>query len=176
MRTGAELWPDFSRLVSDGTIKVINMSISAEYASQYGILEKAEAYRLMGANEKAYAIFDQARIKLESEIQKYPTSIRFGRLSRAYAGLGQRADAIKILNKLTPELSNKDVYGNWIARASHDVARAQTLLGNYNAAIDQLEYILTVTSFWSVECIKLEPWWDPLRDHPRFQKLVKAKK
>jgi circadian clock protein KaiC len=52
MRTGAELWPDFPNLIKDGTIKVANMSITAEYASDFGILNKAEA---MNIAEKGFA-------------------------------------------------------------------------------------------------------------------------
>jgi KaiC/GvpD/RAD55 family RecA-like ATPase len=52
MRTGGELWSDFPDLIKNGTIKVINMSISASYASEYGILNKAEA---MSIAEKGFA-------------------------------------------------------------------------------------------------------------------------
>jgi KaiC/GvpD/RAD55 family RecA-like ATPase len=52
LRTGRELWPDFPQLVKDGKIKITNMSITAEYASDYGILNKAEA---MNIAEKGFA-------------------------------------------------------------------------------------------------------------------------
>ncbi|MCW4035363.1 MAG: AAA family ATPase [Candidatus Bathyarchaeota archaeon] len=52
MRTGGELWSDFPQLVKDGQIKLVNMSITAEYASEYGILEKAEA---MNIAERGFA-------------------------------------------------------------------------------------------------------------------------
>jgi KaiC/GvpD/RAD55 family RecA-like ATPase len=64
MRTGGELWPDFPDLIRDGKIKVINMSISAEYASDYGILDKAEA---MSIAEKGFAAQPKAsRIVIDS--------------------------------------------------------------------------------------------------------------
>jgi KaiC/GvpD/RAD55 family RecA-like ATPase len=52
LRTGVELWPDFEQLVKDGMIKITNMSITAEYASSYGILNKAEA---MNIAERGFA-------------------------------------------------------------------------------------------------------------------------
>ena len=55
------------------------------------------------------------------------------------------------------------------------LAKIYTLLGDSDAAIDQLEYVLSVPNRWSIERIKLEPWWDPLRHHPLFQKLIKPK-
>ena len=64
MRTGGELWSDFPDLIRDGEIKVINMSISAEYASDYGLLDKAEA---MSIAEKGFAEQPKAtRIVIDS--------------------------------------------------------------------------------------------------------------
>jgi KaiC/GvpD/RAD55 family RecA-like ATPase len=64
MRTGGELWSDFPGLIDNGTIKVVNMSISAEYASEYGILDKAEA---MTIAEKGFAAQPKAtRIVIDS--------------------------------------------------------------------------------------------------------------
>jgi KaiC/GvpD/RAD55 family RecA-like ATPase len=64
MRTGEELWSDFPSLIKNGAIKVINMSISAKYASEYGILNKAEA---MSIAEKGFAAQPSAtRIVIDS--------------------------------------------------------------------------------------------------------------
>jgi circadian clock protein KaiC len=52
MRTGGELWSDFPRLIRDGMIRVINLSITASYASEYCLVDKAEA---MGIVEKGLA-------------------------------------------------------------------------------------------------------------------------
>ena len=43
MRTGGELWSDFPHLIRDGTIKVVNLSITASYASEYCLIDKTEA-------------------------------------------------------------------------------------------------------------------------------------
>jgi len=64
MRTGGEIWSDFPDLIKNGTIKVINMSISASYSSEYGILDKAEA---MSIAEKGFAAQPKAsRIVIDS--------------------------------------------------------------------------------------------------------------
>ncbi|PVX25060.1 MAG: hypothetical protein CW691_05815 [Candidatus Bathyarchaeum sp.] len=52
MRAGGELWPDFPQLVKKGIIQIVDMSITAEYSSEYGILNKAEA---MNIAEKGFA-------------------------------------------------------------------------------------------------------------------------
>ena len=53
------------------------------------------------------------------------------------------------------------------------LAVIHALLGEPDAAIDQLEYLLSIPSRFSVEMLRLDPLWDPLRNHSRFKKLVK---
>ncbi len=47
IRTGTELWDDFPRLVRDNKIRVINLSITASYASEYCLVDKAEAMNIV---------------------------------------------------------------------------------------------------------------------------------
>ena len=46
LRAGSQIWSDFPQLVKDGLIKIVDMSITADYASSYGILNKAEAMNI----------------------------------------------------------------------------------------------------------------------------------
>jgi hypothetical protein len=39
-------------------------------------------------------------------------------------------------------------------------------------AIKQLEEVVGIPSPVSYGQLRLHPWWDPLRDDPRFEKLV----
>ncbi len=40
------------------------------------------------------------------------------------------------------------------------------------AAIDQVEVLLSIPSNISVVALRHDPFWDPLRNHPRFQALL----
>ena len=42
------------------------------------------------------------------------------------------------------------------------------------AAIDQLESLLAVDAPLSVRWLSADPTWDPLRDEPRFQRLLEG--
>ena len=53
-----------------------------------------------------------------------------------------------------------------------DLAEVYVLVGEHDAAIDQLELLLSIPSLLSVQLLRVDPLWDPLRDHPRFQKLL----
>jgi len=54
------------------------------------------------------------------------------------------------------------------------------ITGEYDRAIDQLAYLLSIPSFVTVEGLRLEPryldpWWKTLRAQPRFQDLLATK-
>ena len=46
------------------------------------------------------------------------------------------------------------------------------MLGEQDAAMDQLEDYLALPIRWSVQALLRDPRFDPLRDHPRFQALL----
>lgn len=52
------------------------------------------------------------------------------------------------------------------------MAEIYAIFGEYDAAIDQIELLLSIPSVMSVQWLQVDPIWDPLRDHPRFQKLI----
>ncbi len=52
------------------------------------------------------------------------------------------------------------------------LAAIYTEVGEYEKATERLEYLLTVPGDLSVNLLRIDPVWDPLRDHPRFQRLL----
>ena len=53
-----------------------------------------------------------------------------------------------------------------------DLARVYSMVGEPDRAIDVLERIPSRSGRYSVHILRLDPTWDPLRDHPRFQALL----
>jgi serine/threonine-protein kinase len=52
------------------------------------------------------------------------------------------------------------------------LAQIYVMVGEYDAALDQIEYLLSIPYWLSVPSLRIDPLWDPLRNHPRFQKLL----
>lgn len=53
-----------------------------------------------------------------------------------------------------------------------DRARILAQAGEAEAALDEIERLLAGPSLLSVHTLRLDPRWDPIRDHPRFKALL----
>ena len=53
-----------------------------------------------------------------------------------------------------------------------DMARILLILGEYDDAIAKLDILLRQPSFISIELLKADPFWDPLRKSESFNVLI----
>lgn len=131
-------------------------------------------YRLLKEPELARTSFDTARDRLEKEVQEKPDDYNLHNLlGIAYAGLGRKEDAIQE-GKRAVELLPVSKDATWGPDSIENLAFIYVLVGEQNAAIDQIEYLRSIPSKLSVSLLRIDPRWDPLRNHPRFQKLLEA--
>jgi serine/threonine-protein kinase len=135
------------------------------------LLTKAELHSLNEQPAMAHALYDSARVLLEGKTtaQTERADLR-SLIGVAYAGLGRKEEAIREAKKAVELLPpSRDLLAgpDWVAF----LARVYVMVGEHDAAIDQLEYLLSTPGWLSQPWLQVDPVWDPLRDHPRFQAL-----
>jgi serine/threonine-protein kinase len=135
-------------------------------------LYAAWAYQLLGDAAAARAAFDSAREVLDSVVALLPGDRRVhGARGLALAGLGRREEAQREARWLQQSsIYREDVY----ARTLPAEDRAQILagIGETDAALAEIERLLTGVSTLTAHMLRLDPRWDPIRDDPRFQALL----
>jgi hypothetical protein len=71
-------------------------------------------------------------------------------------------------SELRPE--SKDAFGG--PEVMESVAQVYTILGEKDRAIEVLDGLLSRPSGMTVQILKVNPIWDPLRNDPRFEDLL----
>jgi serine/threonine-protein kinase len=134
---------------------------------------KAELSSRTGRPQLAAAYYDSARAVLEVAVRRGATA--FGRLgdnlALAYAGLGRRDEAVQTIESAV-EIAPIFMGTERGVSLADDLAEIYVRVGEYEAAIDQLEFLLSVPSLISIPLLRVDPLYDPLRDHPRFRALL----
>ena len=136
-------------------------------------LRYARIYGYMNKKELEQANYESARSILESKIDERPEHARFhSALGVAYAGLGRKEDAVRE-GKLAVEMlpvSKEAMRGPYRVE---DLARIYVMVGEFDEAIDKLEFLLANPGVMTIPLLRLDPAWDPLRDDPRFGDLLR---
>jgi len=133
---------------------------------------KAQVYGLMGRPASERAQYDAAREMMEARVREKPRDARFhSALGIAYAGLGRTEEAIRE-GKLAVDMISVDK-DMWLGPfRKKDLAHIYTLVGDYDSALKEIEFLLANPTYYSTPLIRMDPTWAPLRDHPRFQALM----
>jgi TolB-like protein/DNA-binding winged helix-turn-helix (wHTH) protein/Flp pilus assembly protein TadD len=151
--------------IPDGWIRI---KIVARPAS----LLAAMVHGLRGDEPTAEAAYGQALQILEAAVRDHPDDPRLqSSLGIALAAAGRKDDAIRAGQhavELFP-MSKDAFYG---APQVIDLAHIYALLGEDEAALDEIEYLLRVPSWFSPAWLEMDPRWNTLRGQPRFEELL----
>ena len=133
----------------------------------------AFAHELLGETEQARQCYQAAREALEAEVARQPDDPRLhSSLGIALAALGRREQAVAEGRRAT-ELLPRAKDGFYYLPFAIDLAQIYVMVGDHERAIEQLEYLLTNPSWISVRWLEIDPTWNPLRDDPMFQELLR---
>ncbi len=135
-------------------------------------LHIALIYYVMNNTEQANFYFQEARLILEEKLDEQQNDSRiFSSLGIVYAGLGMREKAIEANNKVM-QIMNISIDALRGVHRELDMARILMMLGSHEKAIEKLEFLLQQNSFLSVELLKNDPFWNPLRQITAFKILI----
>jgi serine/threonine protein kinase/tetratricopeptide (TPR) repeat protein len=126
----------------------------------------------MGEPRRAGKDYEHAKDLLEEEVRAHPDDPRYhSSLGIAYAALGRGAEAVREGKRAVDLLpTSKDaVYGiPYVV----DLAQIYTILGEQDAALNEIERLLSQSSWISPAFLEMDFRWDRLRDNPRFKRLL----
>jgi TolB-like protein/class 3 adenylate cyclase len=159
-----ERWPE-------DWVPVINDSLGTNFTYPKAYL-LGQAYRAKGDPAAATAPFTAAKRVIEAGLARTPDDARMhAALGVTLAALGDSAGARAAARKageLMP-ISRDALAGPVVAQL---IAQAHAWLGDPDAALAGLEVLLKAPTHVTPAALRLNPVWDPLRQDPRFQRLL----
>jgi len=161
---------------ADGLLRELRKQSVDVYAYQVIFLPSALyagwAHQVRGDRLAAHAAFESARVLLDSAMKEMPNDVRVhAARGLALTGLGRRDEALREARWLQrSEVYREDaIEGPYVAE---DRARILAQAGDADAALEEIERLLAGPSYVTVHTLRLDPRWDPLREHPRFKALL----
>jgi TolB-like protein len=130
------------------------------------------AARARGDAPAAESAFASARAEVEKLVHEQPDYAEaLSVLGMSEAALGHNEDALHHSRRAVElfPVTKDAVTGAEILR---NLAITYAWTGEKDLAIEQLQEVVRIPGPISYGQLRLHPWWDPLRDDPRFDKLV----
>jgi serine/threonine-protein kinase len=135
---------------------------------------RADAYRLRGDLARSRAYADSARIEYEALLRTIPGDAQSHVfLGVVLAQLGRKAEAVAVGERavaLQP-IKSDAFMGPYL---QHQLVRIYILVGEPEKALDRLEPLLDIPYNLSPGWLRIDPNFDPIRKHPRFQRLMEG--
>jgi tetratricopeptide (TPR) repeat protein len=130
------------------------------------------ARKLLNDQTRAREAFLKAKSAAEEQLKRTADSEEAHiQLAKTLAQLGEKDAALAEAQRATDLLpESKDAFGG--PEITEGVAQVHALLGDNGRAIEILEGLLSRPSSVTVQGLKVNPIWDPLRSDPRFQALM----
>ncbi len=157
-------------------LKNLSLMPSEALDDQFHFVPKSQLYAkingLMGKKQKEQGFYESARLFLENKVKEHPDDSRLhSSLGIVYAGLGLKEKAIQEAIKATELLPISKEFWRGPYRVK-DLAQVYVMVGEYDKALDKIEYLLSIPGELSIPLLKIDPVWATLHSHPRFQKLI----
>ena len=129
-------------------------------------------YFLAGDNERSQAAAEKALPHMERYVRERPddpfSHVAYG---LTLAIMGRHHEAVRE-GELAMEILPLEKDGGYAPYLIYWVASIYNMVGDYDAALDQLETLLSNPTTVSVATLEGGAEWDKVRDLPRYQQLI----
>ena len=117
---------------------------------------------------------NSAITNLKKDLNEFPDDDRYyAAIGKCYAFIGKKEEAI-FCGKKAVELKPIKLDAWQGAVKEQDLMEIYIFTGNYELAMDKIEYLLSIPSALNKSELSLDPVFDQLRDLARFQKILKT--
>ena len=160
----------------EAALAALDYSDNEVFRGQNGIHPKAYyrgvSQKWMGDEAAAEASFQEARQIMEAMLPDLDHDCRVhAGLADIYANLGMPEEAVaegmRAVELVPVEMDALTGPPNHMA-----LARVYSVLGDADAAVEELRYLLSIPSSLTRTGLRLAPVWDPIREDPAFQALL----
>jgi serine/threonine-protein kinase len=136
-------------------------------------LLEARVWDLLGDRERAAENYATSMKMLEDRLQANSTDPRLhSSLGYALAGLGRKEEAIRAGRHAVELVQTADEALRGPFFLQH-LAFIYARVGEPEEALALIDRLLSMPHLGlSVRTLELDPWWDPLREHPRYAQLL----
>ncbi|MFO7853331.1 MAG: tetratricopeptide repeat protein [Bacteroidota bacterium] len=132
----------------------------------------AIVYDLMNDKVNAEQFYSLSRKVLEAKINDFPDDSRlYSALGICYAGLGLKKEAIEAGEYAVELLPiSKEAFRGMYRLV--ELARIYVMVGEFEIALEKLDYLLSIPGTLSAKLLQLDPIWKPMWNLPEFQELI----
>jgi serine/threonine-protein kinase len=147
-----------------------------DYLTTAGLrAQRADIYEALGDTGRAHADYHDAARILEQALESSGDDAHLhADLGMIYGALGRKEEAIREVRRAM-ELVPSSKAAREATIYTHHAALTYARVGEADAALELLEGLVTAPNWtgFSVQELRVDPVWDPLRSEPRFQRLVR---
>jgi tetratricopeptide (TPR) repeat protein len=143
--------------------------------TQFAVVQLGFCQQWLGRDAEAHRSFARAMESLKPQPDSPVLPDANGTpntLALTYAGLGDKQKALAQAKQAVADY-NGDAVNQPPAEVT--LAQIQARFGDHDAAIAALPHLLEIPAGLTIANLKLDPYWDSLRQDPRFQELCAEK-
>jgi TolB-like protein len=151
----------------------VNYCQRAEDTADY-LFSVAETYHLLNRTAESRIYYDSARVYIEALDARDMVLGGFlpPSLGLIYSRLGEDEMAVQAARRDSARVPiSEDAYLG--TKPLTELAVTYARVGEPEKALYLIDTLLSIPSELTVAILKLDPVWDPLRNHPRFRALIK---